>query len=180
MKIEKTKSVIFRPLLLGLIGLVVGGGLFIYYYFFKEDTSVAAYVINGAIALAGVIGMISTIYVGIVQYLKIKTKKTGSECIAKYVSNSTNVTQSKINYYKITYTYTLNNQEFIKTSSSEFIFKEVLILKCVHEFKIRVLNGRVVLDDDLDQLFEDNKEAILELEKKYNIARGEVDKILNK
>ena len=75
MKIESTKSVILRPLLLGVLGLIVGGGLFIYYYYFKKDVSVAAYVINGAIALAGGVGIISTIYIGIIQYLKLKTKK---------------------------------------------------------------------------------------------------------
>ena len=75
MKIESTKSVILRPLLLGLLGLLVGGGLFVYYYFFKEDTSVAAYVINGAIALVGFLGIVATIYFAIEQHLKIKTKK---------------------------------------------------------------------------------------------------------
>ena len=180
MKIESTKSVILRPLLLGVLGLIVGGGLFIYYYYFKKDVSVAAYVINGAIALAGVVGIISTIYISIIQYLKIKTKKEGEIVKARYVSHKTDTTASKINYYKVKYTYEINNQTFEKASRSEFTYKEALTLKCVNEFQIRVLNGRVVLDCDLDQLFEENKEAIKELEDRYNKAIDVVNNILKK
>ena len=179
MKIDSTKSVIFRPLLLGLLGLLVGGGLFIYYYFFKEDTSVAAYVINGVIAFAGVVGILSTIYVAIIQYLKIQTKKNGEQVVAHYVSHKTDTSSGKVDYYKITYKYEINGQEFTKTSSSEFDYKEALTLKAVKDFQIRVLNGRVVLDCDLNQMFNDNKEAVKELEDKYNKAISEVDKILN-
>ena len=179
MKIENTKSAILRPLLLGLLGLAVGGGLFIYYYCFKEDVSVAAYVINGAIALFGVIGMISTIYISIEQYLKLKTKKEGQIVKAQYVSHKTEVTQSKVNYYKVTYTYVIDGVSFEKTSYSEFEWKEVLTLKAAKEFQIRVLKGRVVLDCDLNQMFNDNKDAVLELEKRYNQAREEVAKIVS-
>ena len=180
MKIEKTKSVILRPLLLGLIGLLVGGGLFIYYYYFNEDTSVAAYVINGAIGLIGVVGIISTIGLGIVQYLKLKTKKDGQVIMATYVSHKTNVTVSKVNYYMVTYKYVDNGVEVVKTSKSEFDWKEVLTLKAANEFQIRYLNGRVVLDCDLNKMFEENKDTVLELESRYNKAREEVDKIINK
>ena len=179
MKINSTKSVIFRPLLLGLLGLLVGGGLFIYYYFFKEDTSVAAYVINGVIAFAGVVGILSTIYVAIIQYLKIQTKNKGDKVLAHYVSHKTDTSFSKVNYYKVTYTYEIDGVEFKKTSSSEFEYKEALTLKTVKDFQIRVLNGRVVLDCDLNQMFNDNKDAVLELEGKYNKAQEAVDKILN-
>ena len=178
MKIENTKQVILRPLLIGLLGLAVGGGLFIYYYFFKEEVSVAAYVINGAIALFGVIGMVSTIYISIVQYLKLKTKKEGQIVKAQYVSHKTNVTQSKVNYYKVTYKYEIDGVSVEKTSPSEFEWKEVLTLKAVKDFQIKVLNGRVVLDCDLNQLFHDNKDAVLELENRYNKAREEVAKIV--
>ena len=180
MKIENTKSVILRPLLLGLLGLAVGGGLFVYYYFFKEDTSVAAYVINGAIALVGFLGIVATIYFAIEQYLKIKTKKEGQIVKAQYVSHYSNVSSGKINYYKVPYKYEIDGVSQEKTSKSEFIWKEVLTLKAVDNFQIRVLNGRVVLDCDLDKMFEDNKQAVLELEERYNKAREEVAKIVSK
>ena len=176
MKIESTKSVILRPLLLGLLGLLVGGGLFVYYYFFKEDTSVAAYVINGVIAFAGVVGIFATGFFAIIQYLKIKTKKEGNIVKAQYVSQKTDTTMSKVNYYKVTYSYEYNGQKVIKTSASEFSYKEALTLKAVEEFQIRVLNGRVVLDCDLDQLFEENKDKVKELEDRYNKA---IDKVRN-
>ena len=179
MKIENTKSVILRPLLLGLIGLAIGGGLFLYYYFFTEGASIASYVITGAIAIVGVLGVLSTIYFAIDQYLKIKTLKTGKVVTAQYVSNSTNVTASKINYYKVTYKFEDNGVTIEKTSKSEFEWKEVLTLKAAKDFQIRLLNGRVVLDCDLNQMFNDNKDAILELEQRYNKAREEVDKIIN-
>ena len=180
MKIENTKQAILRPLLLGLLGLAVGGGLFVYYYFFKKDVSVAAYVINGAIALFGVIGMVSTIYIAIEQYLKLKTKKEGQIVKAQYVSHKTNVTQAKINYYKVKIKYELDGKEVEIDSKSEFEWKEVLTLKAVKEFQIRVLNGRVVLDCDLNKLFEENKQAVLELENRYNKARDEVANIISK
>ncbi len=178
MKIEKTKQVILRPLLLGLIGLAVGGGLFIYYYFFNEDTSVAAYVINGAIALVGVVGIVSTIYFAILQYLKIKTKNQGQLLKAKYISHKTNVTSAKVNYYMITYSFELNGKSVEMTSKSEFEWKEVLTLKAMEEFEIRYLNGRVVLDIDLNKAFEENKDKVLEIEKRYQKAQEEVNKII--
>ena len=180
MKIESTKSVILRPLLLGLLGLLVGGGLFVYYYCFKEDTSVAAYVINGAIALIGVFGIFATGYLAIIQYLKLKTKKEGQIVKARYVSQKTDTTASKVNYYKVTYAYDMDGQTFELTSRSEFTFKEALTLKAAKEFQIRVLNGRVVLDCDLDQLFEENKDAVKELEDRYHKAIDMVNNIIQK
>ena len=179
MKLNSTKSVIFRPLLLGSLGLLVGGGLFVYYYFFNDDTSVAAYVINGIIFFAGVVGVLSTIYVAIIQYLKIQTKNKGDVVIAHYVSHKTDTSFSKVDYYKITYKYELNGVEVIKTSSSEFDYKEALTLKCVQDFQIRVLNGREILDCDLTQMFNENKDAIKELEDRYNKAQDAVNKIIN-
>ncbi len=179
MKLESTKQAVLRPLLLGLIGLAVGGGLFIYYYFFNDNTSVAAYVINGAIALVGVLGILATIYFAIIQYLKIKTKKEGKIVKAQYVSHKTNVTVSKVNLYKVTYTFEIDGQKFTKASASEFDWKEVLTLKTIKEFEIRYLNGRVVLESDLTKLFEENKQEVLALEERYRKASEEVDKILN-
>ncbi len=67
-----------------------------------------------------------------------------------------------------------------KASKSEFVWKEILTLKAVNDFQIRVLNGRVVLDCDLENMFEENKQAVLELEERYNKAREEVAKIVSK
>ena len=58
------------------------------------------------------------------------------------------------------------------------MWKEVLTLKAVDNFQIRVLNGRVVLDCDLDKMFEDNKEAVKELEDRYNKAIDVVNNIM--
>ena len=180
MKINSTKSVIFRPLLLGLLGLVVGGGLFIYYYFFKEDTSVAAYVINGAIGLAGIIGIIATVFIAINQYLKLQVVKKGTTITAHYLSHKTDTSFQKVDYYKLTYKYELNGVEVVKTTSSEFEYKEVLTLKASQDFQIKVLNGREILDCDLNKMFEENKDKVKELEDRYNKAKEEVNKIINK
>jgi len=178
MKIEKLKSLILRPFLAGLIALAVGGGLFIYYYCFYENPSVASYVITAAIAVMGVLAWLSTIWFFISHLLRSKVKNNGQLVKASYVSHETHVSAAKVNYYSITYKYELDGKEYTKKSKSEFVWKEVLTLRAIKEFNIKVLNSRVVLDDDLEDLFEKNKELVKLEQQKYDEAYKQVDNLL--
>ena len=178
MKLENTKKAILRPFLAGVIGLSVGGGLFLLYYFKVLESSTAAYVINGAIAFVGVLAMITTIFVAINQVQKLKVKKEGEVKVATYISHETHTSAGKENYYNVTFSYELNGEKIIKKSKAEFVWKEVLTLKAIKNFNIKVLNGRVVMDDDIEELFEKNKELVKLEQQKYDEAYSKVEQIL--
>lgn len=178
MKIKNTKKLLTTPLLVGAICALVGGGLLLYYYLYAKDSSIASFVTCYAIVAVGALSLISIVFILIEQHYKIKTLKQGQELIAKYLSNDTNVSAQKTNYYSIQFQYELDNQVYTRKTKYEFSWGEVLTLKVVGEFKIRLLNGRIVLDEDLESLFENNKEKIRQEEQKYYDAQSKIEEIL--
>lgn len=179
MKFEKSYKVILRPVLVGLVAIILGIVLVVYYNS-QENATTASYFISWAVVAVGIFMLLFALYVSIMQIVKNRVSKFGTQYIARYLSHETNSSAGKVNYYSITYTYHMDGMDYTKTSKEEFTWKEILTLKTVKEFKIKVFNNKVILDEDLNDTYIKYQKQIAETESKYNNAYREVEDTLKK
>lgn len=175
---NKLKDVMIRPLLLGALCLALGGGLLLYYYKFAQEKSTASFVVSYAVVIGGLVFLILAV-VSMITYLKKqKVLKDGQEISLKYLSHETITSTKNQNFYKITFSYILNNEEKTITSSSEFVWAQVVTIKAAETLNAKVLNKRVVITDDLQTLYMQNEQKIKEIEKKYHEAYSALKNII--
>lgn len=180
MKLKNSKKLFTTPLLVSAICALVGGGLLFYYYCFAKEYSAASLVSCYLIIAVGVFSLLSIIYFAVKQNIAKKTLNEGEEYVATYISHDTNVSSQKTNYYSLKYKYFIDGKEIIKKSKYEFTWGEILTLKAVGSFNIKIYKNNIILVDNLEKLFENNKEKVKEVEQRYYNAQAKVEELLNK
>lgn len=174
MKRLNTKNNVIKPVIYGSIVVVLGIVLLVYYRYFAKESSVASYVVSVVTLLVGV----ALIVLSLLKLIKIKkdgdTIKYGEKLKANFLSYGTNKTSGKVAVYYIEYSYEYQGKKYICTSPSVFTWYEVLTLKAVEEFDIKMYKGNCLLDCDLLQLQMQNREKVAELNKKYELALEEL------
>ena len=91
-----------------------------------------------------------------------------------YLTGSEKNVGVKVAIYYVEYKFEDEGKTYINKSPSQFNWYEVLTLKVVGEFAIKTYKGRSVLDCDLMQMHLDNREAVAQLNKKYEQALDEL------
>ena len=174
MKRLSVKDSVIKPCVIGSVVIVLGIVLLVYYRYFAESKSAASFVVSGLTVAAGVLLTVSSIFrlIKIKKDLQIETM--GKRTTAKFLSYNTEKTSGKVAVYYIEYQYEDEGQTHICKSPSQFNWYEVLTLKVVGEFPIKTYKGRSVLDCDLMKMHLDNREAVAELNRKYEQALEEL------
>lgn len=172
------KDTVLKPLLLGLLCLVLGGGLLLYYYKFAKETSTASFVVSYAVVAGAVAFVITAILSYIKELKKTKALNMGDKIILNFISYDSDVSNKNQTFYKITFKYEYLNKEQTYISKNEFIWAHVLTFKAAEHINARIYKNVIVVEDDLEKLFEDNKEKIKQIEQKYQSAYSKVDEIL--
>ncbi|MCX4363322.1 MAG: hypothetical protein OSJ74_08070 [Clostridia bacterium] len=174
MKRLNAKDSVIRPAIIGIVVAILGVALIIYYRFFAKSASAASYVVSALTLTVGVVLAISAI----LRIVKIKKDEEvaalGKSVMAKFISYGTDKTSGKVAIYYIEYSYDDNGETRVCKSPDQFNWFEVLTLKVVGEFPIKTYHGRSMLDCDLMQMHLDNREAVAELNRKYEQALEEL------
>lgn len=174
MKKLNAKENVIKPAIIGTIVAILGVRLLVYYKCFAKNASVASYVVS---ALTVAVGIVLSV-MAILRILKIKGEQKimefGQEATATFLSYDTNKSVGKVAVYYIEYSYEVDGKKYVCKSPSQFNWYEVLTLKVVGQFPIKTLNGKSMLDCDLMQMHLDNREAVAELNRKYEQALEEL------
>ena len=174
MKKLYAKDNVIKPAIFGSIVVVLGIVLLVYYRYFTDNKSIASYVVSALTLAAGVVLTVAAVLriVKIKQDEKIET--LGERTTAKFLSYNTVKTSGKVAVYYIEYSYEYEGKQIKCQSPSQFNWYEVLTLKVVGEFPIKTYKGKSILDCDLMQMHLDNREAVAQLNKKYENALEEL------
>ena len=174
MKKANAKDNVIKPAIIGAVVIVLGVALLVYYRYFAKSASAASYVVSALALSAGVAITISSIF----QIVKIKNDEKimqlGQSVTATFLSYNTNKTSGKVAVYYIEYSYETDGKKYVCKSPSQFNWYEVLTLKVVGQFPIKTYKGKSMLDCDLMQMHLDNREAVAELNRKYEQALEEL------
>lgn len=174
MKKLNAKENVIKPIVTGSLVVILGVGLLVYYGYFAKSASAASYVVS---ALVVVVGIALTV-MAILRIFKIKSDnkvvELGKSAMATFLSYNSNKTSGKVAVYYVEYSYELDGKKYVCKSPSQFNWYEVLTLKVVGQFPIKAYNGKSILDCDLMQLHLDNREAVAELNRKYEEALEEL------
>ncbi|MDE6613949.1 MAG: hypothetical protein K2K24_00410 [Clostridia bacterium] len=174
MKRLSVKDNVVKPCVIGGVVTILGIALLVYYRFFAESKSAASYVVSALTVVAGVLLTVSAVFrlVKIKSDLKVET--LGKSTTATFLSYNTEKTVGKVAVYYIEYKFEDEGKTYICKSPSQFNWFEVLTLKVVGEFPIKTYKGKSVLDCDLMKMHLDNREAVAELNRKYEQALEEL------
>ena len=174
MKKLNAKDNVIKPAIIGVVVVILGVVLLVYYRYFAKSASAASYVVSALVLAAGVAIAVSSI----LQIFKIKNDKKimqlGERTTATFLSYNSNKTSGKVAIYYIEYSYEADGKKYVCKSPSQFNWYEVLTLKVVGQFPIKTYKGKSMLDCDLMQMHLDNREAVAELNKKYEQALEEL------
>ena len=174
MKNLNAKDNVIKPAIIGAIVIVLGVVLLVYYRYFAKSASAASYVVSSLALAAGVLITASSIF----RIFKIKSDRKimelGERTMATFISYNSNKTAGKVAIYYVEYSYEVDGKKFVCKSPSQFNWYEVLTLKVVGQFPIKTYNGKSMLDCDLMQMHLDNREAVAELNRKYEQALEEL------
>ena len=114
----------------------------------------------------------------IVRLVKVKgnekIKLIGKSALGTFISYGTQKTSGKVAVYYIEYSFEDEGKKYVCKTPHEFNWYEVLTLKVVGDFPIKVYNGKSVLDCDIMKMHLDNREAVAELNAKYEQAIDEL------
>ncbi|MDE6758071.1 MAG: hypothetical protein K2J89_02175 [Clostridia bacterium] len=180
MKRLSIKDSVVKPIIIGSVVTILGIALLVYYRYLAESKIAASYVVSALTVAAGVLIAVSSIFrlVKIKADLQIET--LGKQTTAKFLSYNTEKTSGKVAVYYIEYQYEDEGKTYVCKSPSQFNWYEVLTLKVVGEFPIKTYKGKSVLDCDLMKLHLENREAVAELNRKYEQALEELSIEKNK
>ncbi len=103
-----------------------------------------------------------------------KIKLIGKSALGTFISYGTQKTSGKVAVYYIEYSFEDEGKKYVCKTPHEFNWYEVLTLKVVGDFPIKVYNGKSVLDCDVMKMHLDNREAVAELNAKYEQAIDEL------
>ncbi|MDE7191095.1 MAG: hypothetical protein K2O35_01275 [Clostridia bacterium] len=174
MKKLNAKDNVIKPAIIGAVVVVLGVVLLVYYRYFAKSASAASYVVSALALAAGVAITVSSI----LRIFKIKNDQKimelGERTTATFISYNSNKTSGKVAIYYIEYSYEVDGKKCVCKSSSQFNWYEVLTLKVVGQFPIKTYKGKSMLDCDLMQMHLDNREAVAELNAKYEQALEEL------
>lgn len=174
MKRLSVKENVIKPCIIGGIVTALGILLLVYYRYLAKSASAASFVVS---ALTVAVGVALTV-AAVLRLVKIKrdlqTVTLGKSTTAKFLSYDTVKSAGKVAIYYIEYSFEDEGKTYLCKSPSQFNWYEVLTLKVVGEFAIKTYKGRSVLDCDLIQLHLDNREAVAELNRKYEQAIDEL------
>lgn len=174
MKKLNAKDNVIKPAIIGAIVVILGVALLVYYRYFAKSASAASYVVAALALFAGVAITVSSIF----QIVKIKGDKKimelGERTTATFISYNTDKTAGKVAIYYVEYSFEADGKKYVCKSPSQFNWYEVLTLKVVGQFPIKTYKGKSMLDCDLMQMHLDNREAVAELNCKYEQALEEL------
>ncbi|MDE6210526.1 MAG: hypothetical protein K2G42_00960 [Clostridia bacterium] len=176
MKKLNAKDNVIKPAVIGVVVVILGIALLVYYRYFAKSASAASYVVSALALAAGVVITVSSI----LRIFKIKNDQKivelGERTMATFISYNSNKTSGKVAIYYIEYSYEADGKKCVCKSPSQFNWYEVLTLKVVGQFPIKTYKGKSMLDCDLMQMHLDNREAVAELNSKYEQALEELVK----
>ena len=174
MKNLNAKENVIKPAIIGAVVAILGVVLLVYYRYFAKSASVASYVVSALTVAVGVVLTVSAV----LRIFKIKSDKKvmelGQSTMATFLSYDTNKTSGKVAVYYVEYSYEIDGKKYVCKSPSQFNWYEVLTLKVVGQFPIKTLNGKSMLDCDLMKMHLDNREAVAQLNRKYEQALEEL------
>ena len=174
MKKSSAKENVIKPAITGVLVIILGVGLLVYYACFAKNPTAASYVLPSLAIAAGVFITVSAI----LRIFKVKSDekvlRLGTPATATFVSYNSDRTSGKVAVYYVEYAYEIDGKRYVCKSPSEYNWYEVLTLKVVGQFPIKTYNGKSVLDCNLMQMHLDNREAVAELNSKYEKALEEL------
>ncbi|MCX4363745.1 MAG: hypothetical protein OSJ74_10270, partial [Clostridia bacterium] len=138
------------------------------------EKSAASYVVASLTVAVGVVLAVSSLLRLVGVKKENQVMQLGKSAMATFISYNTEKTSGKVAVYYIEYSFEDEGQKYICKSPSQFNWYEVLTLKVVGEFPIKTYKGRSVLDCDIMQMHLDNREAVAELNRKYEQALEEL------
>ena len=174
MKRLNVKDNVVKPCIIGVVVIILGIVLLVYYRYLATSKSAASYVVSGLTVAAGVVLTVSSVFrlVKIKSDLQVET--LGRSTTATFLSYNTEKTSGKVAVYYIEYKFEDEGKTYVCKSPSQFNWYEVLTLKVVGEFPIKTYKGKSVLDCDLMKMHLDNRDAVAELNRKYEQALEEL------
>ena len=174
MKKLNAKDNVIKPAIIGGVVIILGIILLVYYRYFAKNATAASYVVASLALAAGVALTVTSI----LQIFKIKSERKvielGERTMATFISYNSNKTSGKVAVYYVEYSYEVDGKKYVCKSPSQFNWYEVLTLKVVGQFPIKTYKGKSMLDCDLMQMHLDNREAVAELNSKYEQALEEL------
>ena len=177
MKKSNVKDNVIKPVVTGVIVLILSVALFVYYRYFAKSVRASSYIVPALGLAAGVVLIVSAILRVFKMKSDEKIARLGVPAMATFLSYNSNKTSNKVAVYYVEYSYEVDGKRYVCKSPSEYNWYEVLTLKVVGEFPIKTYNGKSVLDCDLMQMHLDNREAVAELSRKYEQA---IDELIQK
>ncbi len=174
MKRLSLKDNVIRPCIIGSVIVVLGIALLIYYRYFAPSKSAASYVVASLTVAVGVVLAVSSLLRLVGVKKENQVMQLGKSAMATFISYNTEKTSGKVAVYYIEYSFEDEGQKYICKSPSQFNWYEVLTLKVGGEFPRQTYTGRSVLDCDIMQMHLDNREAVAELNRKYEQALEEL------
>ena len=174
MKRLSVKDNVIKPCIIGSVVTVLGIVLLVYYRYLSQSKSAASYVVSALTVAAGVLLTASSIFRLVKVKSELKIETLGKQTTAKFLSYNTEKTSGKVAVYYIEYQFEDEGKTYVCKSPSQFNWYEVLTLKVVGEFPIKTYKGKSVLDCDLMKLHLENREAVAQLNRKYEQALEEL------
>jgi hypothetical protein len=174
MKKLSVKENVIKPCIIGIVVVILGIALLVYYRYIAKSASAASYVVSALTLAAGVFLSVASILRLVKIKRDVQVETLGKSATATFVSYGSEKTSGKVAIYYVEYKFEDEGKTYINKSPSQFNWYEVLTLKVVGEFAIKTYKGRSVLDCDLMQMHLDNREAVAQLNKKYEQALDEL------
>ena len=170
------KQSVIKPLIISVIVTLLGIALLVYYIGFSKKPTTLNYVVSALTVAVGVL----LIAAATVRIVKVKGEEKiallGTPTQAEFISYGSQKTSGKVAIYYIEYSFEYDGKKYVCKTPHKFNWYEVLTLKVVGTFQIKVYKGKSILDCDIMKLHLDNREAVAELNQKYAQALDELSK----
>lgn len=170
------KQSVIKPLIISIAVTLLGTALLVYYVCFSKKPTTLNYVVSAlTVAVGGLL-----IAAAAVRFIKVKGEEKiallGTPTQATFISYGSQKTSGKVAIYYVEYSFEYDGKKYVCKTPHQFNWYEVLTLKVVKNFQIKVYKGKSILDCDLMKLHLDNREAVAELNSKYAQALDELSK----
>lgn len=179
MKIKKVLNSIIYALVLGVVVVGIGIGL-IFWYLSRENATIVSFFFSGLVIAGGVVALIGASVNSIKFLCQQNILKNGTKATAKYIKHDCNIYNKNGSLYYIEYEYEDGGEIVCKKSGNNFVWKEILALKCASNFEIMYLKGHCVLTTNLVELQSQFSAEMNALQDVYSNAYDGVDKMIKR
>ncbi|MEG1609344.1 MAG: hypothetical protein RR348_05700 [Clostridia bacterium] len=179
MKIKKVLNSIVYALVIGFVVSTIGIGL-VFWYMSRDNATVVSYFFSGLVIAGGLVGLVGGSVNSIKLLIQQNVLKKGTKTTAKYIKHDCNIYNKNGSLYYIEYEYEDGGNVVHKKSGNEYVWKEILALKCAGTFEIAHYKGRCVLMTSLAELQIQYATQMNELQEIYSNAYDGVDEMIKR